>query len=801
LPLFGVHFREEVFPVRRFVRIWRGPLCLLLAACLFLGGTSAWQSLDQTARNDVSQRQTRFPVELVKRERKADGTYTEKPIAGAEFYLFTAAGTQVGGRYLTDENGKISVSLEPGSYYFQETYPGFGYTFDVDGAGQSVTRYPFTVTGKEETVVTVKAWNRPVPGQLTVTKTVKDNSGDPLTDAQREKVFTFTVTFSDGGTYPCRIDGGEERMIPSGGTFQLRHGQRAVFSGIPVGVGYTVVETPEADYTTFTAGSQGTIVAEGQTADFLNVANYKPPAKDPEIEITKVLVPSDGADRDKEFHFILTLNGVEYPFTLKPGESKKLPGPDFPGVELKYGDVYSIVETDEGYILTTDKASGTVALPIHVTFTNTSPDRPMVDIGGEKIWVMRGADGEPVIPPSIQVRLYGDGLLVEEKTVRPDSEGKWTYTFTAPKYDKDGREIVYTVREGPVDGFAPSYDDVEHDIVNTYVQPVTEAAPTLEKAVEGQGAPERQFEFVLEARDGAPLPNGATGSVRSYTLTGSGRVPLGTFTFTYPGTFVYTIRETAEAGAGWTYDGAVYELTYTVAEEDGKLVVRQRTLTRNGTAVDPGRLLFRNKYAPTPTPTPGGGDDDDDIRISGRKRWVNNSAPAGAQPGSIIVLVYADGEEVRRQEVTARDGWRYSFTLPKYDRKGHKITYTVGEKPVPGYELRVDGWDLVNTYVGETPPPTPTPTVTGTVTPTPTASTTPEPTPAGSPEPTPVETAPTPPPQGTGTPPPSVPKTGDTNELPIWLFVTVSGALGLLACLGYILWQKRRYVGKRVKKR
>jgi len=119
----------------------------------------------------------------------------------------------------------------------------------------------------------------------------------------------------------------------------------------------------------------------------------------------------------------------------------------------------------------------------------------------------------------------------------------------------------------------------------------------------------------------------------------------------------------------------------------------------------------------------------------------------------------------------------------------------VGEEPIPGYELTVEGFDLVNTYVGDAPTPTPTPTPGETVEPTPT------PTPSGTPEtppptPTPVPSRPVP----TPTPGPSVPKTGDTNELWLWLAVTLSGGLGLAGCGGWLLWKKRRYTGKRLKK-
>ncbi|MFQ9797869.1 MAG: collagen binding domain-containing protein [Clostridia bacterium] len=77
----------------------------------------------------------------------------------------------MGGRYVTDENGTISVSLEPGEYYFEESSPAPGFAFDNDEKGQQLTRYPFTVTGEETEAVVVTAYNIRLQGALTIEKT------------------------------------------------------------------------------------------------------------------------------------------------------------------------------------------------------------------------------------------------------------------------------------------------------------------------------------------------------------------------------------------------------------------------------------------------------------------------------------------------------------------------------------------------------------------------------------------------------------------------------------------------------
>ena len=54
-------------------------------------------------------------------------------------------------------------------------------------------------------------------------------------------------------------------------------------------------------------------------------------------------------------------------------------------------------------------------------------------------------------------------------------------------------------------------------------------------------------------------------------------------------------------------------------------------------------------------------------------------------------------------ETNAAKGWKYEFTVPKFDAGGQKITWTVSEDPIPdGYTMVVSGYDITNTYVTET---------------------------------------------------------------------------------------------------
>lgn len=425
------------------------------------------------------------------------------------------------------------------------------------------------------------------------------------------------------------------------------------------------------------------VIAGGENA--LAKFQNRVPDKPATLIVTKQLAGDyPEADKDKEFHFTLTIDGVEQEFTLKPGERKEFTIPAGASYDVREDNYFQ-----DGYALTMENGIGT-ALPggtITVTATNTYIGQVQTEIAGEKTWEL---DGHTVaLPESITVQLKNGEVVVEEITVTPDENGEWHYSFTAPKYDADGREIAYTIEELPVQGFEPTYNG--YDIVNTYIPPVEIDPPIIEKVVEGENVPETEFTFLLRGESGAPMPEGSTGNTKTLTLNGSGEVEIGTFTFAEPGIYIYTVSELNTGADGWTYDNTVYTLTFTVTLEDGALHAAH-TLTKDGEAAE--KALFVNRYTPV---------EPDTVEISGTKTWDHGDNPN--PPDSIIVYVYADGELAAQRLVTEKDNWQYAFTLPRYAQDGHEITYTVGEAEVPGYTAEIHGYDIHNTYTGATPEP------------------------------------------------------------------------------------------------
>ena len=123
------------------------------------------------------------------------------------------------------------------------------------------------------------------------------------------------------------------------------------------------------------------------------------------------------------------------------------------------------------------------------------------------------------------------------------------------------------------------------------------------------------------------------------------------------------------------------EIRYTVQEVE---IPPDYTLTQ--TSPNKNQFLFTNKNIP------------EEVEVSGEKKWNDNNNQDGLRPKQVTVILYADGKEYERQNVSEGDNWTYKFTeLPK-NNQGKEIVYTVKEVPIPGYTLKVDDTTLTNSH-------------------------------------------------------------------------------------------------------
>lgn len=631
--------------------------CVVLSITVLLSATLtvfAWSDFTQSRANVFRGTVEKTTIVLHKYEIDKDGNITTLPVKNAEFELYKLYddGTEkkIGGTYVTDQSGKITIDkLSSGNYKFVETNPGYGYGYPTDKDGKPIKEYYFSITAEDALghgIKEINAYNVRKNSGLEVSKSVQGIGAD------LDKEFEFTIKFSDGKSYSYRLNGKGKQIDLKDGKFYLKHGETAVFDDLPAGVFYEVTETPDAEYITKSKGNQGTIQLDSMSkAEFINTYIEEPPEEKPIIITVEKIVKGEipVSEKDREFWFTFTKNDEEpIRFSLKAGEKKTF--------TVKVGDTYSITEDDPfqfNYIQTSSvNGSGTaIGQEIKVTFINTYIGTVWQTIHGKKTWKLNGAS-ESVIPESITIKLKNGDVIVETKTVYPDENGNWTYEFIAPKYDINGKEIKYTIEEVPIPGFDTTVEG--NNIINTYINK-TNITVTKIWTGENKNQPKNI-------------------SVQLYK---NGKAHGKPVTIDKSNNWMYTWKD-LDANATWTVD----ELNV----PDGYV----KKITGNAQT----GFIINNIYEEE-TPPPK---EDEEVKVSGTKTWDHGSNPVKDHPTSIVVYVKNGETVVVSALITADDHWSWDFRLPKFDKNGKEIIYTIDESIVSGYTKTIDGYDIKNTY-------------------------------------------------------------------------------------------------------
>ena len=282
-----------------------------------------------------------------------------------------------------------------------------------------------------------------------------------------------------------------------------------------------------------------------------------------------------------------------------------------------------------------------------------------------------------------------DGSYESEKTyeytvneVIPEgATAENNYTVNGVTYDNSIFTVKVIVSYDQATGImsaAFAEDSQELIFDNTYDAKgslTLEASKTLKnKALEADA-----FNFVLKDENGEIIQTVANDADGNVTFS-----PLN-YTLKDVGTHVYTVSEVQRENTEVTYDTTEYTVEVTVADAgNGKLKV-SKTIKKGDYTVD--AIAFENIYKGV-------------IDISGSKTWNDADNQDGIRPASITVKLFANGTEAASQVVTPDEAgnWNYVFkNLPQYDAKG-KITYTVTESAVAGYETSVSGYNITNTH-------------------------------------------------------------------------------------------------------
>ena len=318
---------------------------------------------------------------------------------------------------------------------------------------------------------------------------------------------------------------------------------------------------------------------------------------------------------------------------------------------------YKISEKNvEGYSTTIDN--------YNITNTHT-PEK--VTITGKKVWDdADNQDGKR--PESITVILNktvkGETTEAARTTVEADENGNWNFTFADLFAKEDGEDITYTVDEVTVDGYTKSIED--YTITNTHTPETISynLSKNWEDYDNNDGIRPEKITVTVYA-NGEVVKAIEISAANNWTAT-TGPLP------NYK-------------------DGQ--EISYSFVEDEVKgyeAGVSQPVVDNDGNVT----IVFTNYH------------ELETIDLTIEKEW-DDAGNENSRPDSIIVNVFADGEQIETIEITAADNWKYTLEgLQKY-KDGKEIEYTIEEIKLDNYVTRYEGYKIINSYkaTGEIVPP------------------------------------------------------------------------------------------------
>ena len=387
-----------------------------------------------------------------------------------------------------------------------------------------------------------------------------------------------------------------------------------------------------------------------------DVINSYTPGKT-SVTVTKNWQDSNDQDgiRPNEITVKLLANGKDTGKTLTLNETNNWEGSFTELAEHENGEVieYTVEEVSvEGYetVITGNMTEGYVITNSHTSETT--------EVSGSKTWDDED-DQDGKRPDSITIRLLANGTEVAEKAVSADDNWSWSFT-NLPKYE-NGTEIIYTITEDAVPDYTTEING--YDVTNTYKPGKTSVSVTKswEDAGDRDGKRPESIQVQLYAdgkTQGEPVVLNAENKW-SHTWSELDEKSEGNI-------IEYTVKEVGENDGNIDFDGAEYQVAYTGDAATGYEIT--------------------NSY------------NTEMVEVSGSKTW-EDKGNEGARPDSITIRLYADNEEITEAEVTAENGWSWSFeNLPKYRDGGQEIIYTISEDAVDNYITEVDGYDVTNKY-------------------------------------------------------------------------------------------------------
>ncbi len=582
-------------------------------------------------------------------------------------------------------NGKEIV------YTVEEAGVPAGYTAVVDGLTITNTHVPEVIS-------------------VNVSKVWKDNDNN---DGVRPESVTVHL-FADGKEV-------------GKATLSEANSWKYTFDNLPLNsegkpVTYTVSEDSVEGYSTSLVNCNGTF-------KFINTHD------DSKVNITinKVWVDNEDQDniRPENVTVEVLANGERYDVVVINSTSGwKITVNDLPEFVGGQKVVYTVreIRVETGY---TSSVDGFTITNTHEPFTK--------EINVTKIW---NDNNSSLRPESVTVHLMdGDNVVA---TVSLSAGNDWKATFKDLPVNRDGKAIVYTVKEVEVPDYTTEIKDCcgNFKIVNTpIVVPINitvnkvwddnnnndgirPGSVTIRLLADGEIVEVAvitgddwtyTFTDLPEYKDGkkvtytvqeVEVPRGYVASVDGLTITNTHVDITKNITVSKfwdddnnndgkrpDSVTIRLLADGNEVAITTLSDDNDWKDTFTdlPVNKDGKEIVYNVTedpvdpYVVSITNVD-DEFIVTNSYNITK------------INLTIKKVWVDEDDNDGLRPDNITVILYANGEELVAAVVNEDNDWTYTFSdLQKYNN-GYLIEYTIDELPVEEYVAVVDGLTITNTH-------------------------------------------------------------------------------------------------------
>ena len=377
-------------------------------------------------------------------------------------------------------------------------------------------------------------------------------------------------------------------------------------------------------------------IAQTSNTEF-NVINKREPEKT-FVEGTKTWNDKDNQDGKRPTEITINLLKNETKIA-----SKKVTKAD--GWKWKFENLDKYENGKEiNYTITEEKVEGyTTEVKGYNVKNSYTPGKTSLQV--TKAWEDKN-DQDGVRPNSVTIKLLADGVETGKKLVLTKANN-WTGSFTDLDEYKDGKKIVYTIKEETVG--------------NGYISVVTKTGENT-FIVTNTREPEKTFVEGTKTWNDKDNQDGKRPTEITINLLKNG-------------TKIASKKVTKADGWKWKFENLDKyengkEINYTIAEEK----VEGYTTEVKGYDV-------KNSYTPGKT----------SLQVT--KAWEDKNDQDGVRPNSVTIKLLADGVETGKKLVlTKANNWTGSFTdLDEY-KDGKKIVYTIKEEPVGnGYKSVITG--------------------------------------------------------------------------------------------------------------